>query len=85
MLKHNNKAHTVMLEEDGFAIKAGLFGYYYIEHDDGQVKKNDPTERSLAYDITIRGKVIHTRCCKRCDKAYSQEMDGFINMLNWER
>ena len=84
MLKNANEAHTVMFEENGFAIKVSVFGHYYIEHDDCPLK-TEPTDRCVAYDMTEDGEVIHSLYCRRCDKQYSKEMDGFINMLNWEK
>lgn len=84
-LKNVNEAHTVMFEENGFAIniKVGVFGGYYIEHD--TCPDTDPDHRSVAFDTNEFGSILQESKCCRCNKEYSKEMGGFISMLNWEK
>lgn len=77
-----------MFEEGGFSIRVGKFDSYYIQHDACTIHyehDGDLEPSSVAYDISSTREVIFEHYCRRCNKRYSNEMDGLITLLNWER
>ncbi len=81
--EHEEREHgTIVFEEGGFAIRVGHWNYF-ISHDN--CPKLIENQYSVAYDSYVDGEVCTNGGCEECNKKYSEEMDGFITLLNWEK
>ncbi len=67
-------SNQVMLREDGFSIRAGIFSYF-IKHDACD---------TVVYDIFIDRTPAKQGPCEECDKMYPKKMEGLITLLDWK-
>ncbi len=76
--------NTIMYQEGDFSIRSGR-KRYFIMHDPCDSENKELRHRpGVAHDTKYDGTVIHSGACRTCGKEYSNEMSGFIQLLNWE-
>ncbi len=76
--------NNVVYKEEGFSIRTG-HRRYFILHDPCTTVDDQHPRPGIAHDTKFDGEVIHSGECRTCGKEYSEEMSGFIQLLNWER
>jgi hypothetical protein len=88
--------NSVVFTEDEFSIRVGHWSYFithdpcnsknnFITHDPCNSKNNSDIKNGIAFSRNGNGDCILKDKCETCDKRYSKEMGGFIQMLVWER
>jgi hypothetical protein len=76
---------TIVFTEGEFSIRVGTWSYF-ITHDPCNGRKQEGGRRmGVAYDRTPSGRLLSENRCETCKKPYSEEMDGFMQMLVWEK
>jgi hypothetical protein len=80
------KHGIVVFKEEEFSIRVGHWGYF-ITHDpcNRTKQEHDIDKFAVAHDSAHDNVVIHSGECERCNKEYSTEMGGFMELLNWKK